>query len=64
MTGPMEGIRVIELGVWIAGPAAGCVLADWGADVIRIELPPSLGAEIMGADRPSPAGFTRFRMAI
>ncbi|MDT5132820.1 MAG: hypothetical protein QOE41_2131 [Mycobacterium sp.] len=39
MAGPVEGIKVIELGVWVAGPAAGGILADWGADVIKIEPP-------------------------
>ena len=39
MTGPLEGIRVIELGVWVAGPGAGGILADWGADVVKVEPP-------------------------
>ncbi|WP_326547209.1 CoA transferase [Mycolicibacterium sp. ND9-15] len=39
MAGPLEGVRVVELGVWVAGPAAGGILADWGADVVKIEPP-------------------------
>jgi crotonobetainyl-CoA:carnitine CoA-transferase CaiB-like acyl-CoA transferase len=35
----MEGVNVVELGVWVAGPATGGILADWGADVIKIEPP-------------------------
>jgi len=31
MAGPLHGVRVVELGVWVAGPSAGAVLADWGA---------------------------------
>ena len=42
MPGPMEGIKVVELGVWIAVPATGAILADWGADVVKIE-PPGVG---------------------
>ena len=37
MPGPMEGVRVVELAVWVAGPAAGGILCDWGAEVIKIE---------------------------
>lgn len=61
MAGPMEGIKVVELGVWVAGPAAGGILADWGADVIKIE-PPSgdpgrmfgrmLGVDELGVNPP------------
>jgi crotonobetainyl-CoA:carnitine CoA-transferase CaiB-like acyl-CoA transferase len=39
MGGPLAGIRVVELGVWVAGPAAGGIMADWGADVIKVEPP-------------------------
>lgn len=37
MPGPLDGVKVVELGVWIAGPACGGILADWGAEVVKIE---------------------------
>jgi crotonobetainyl-CoA:carnitine CoA-transferase CaiB-like acyl-CoA transferase len=39
MPGPLAGTRVVELGFWVAGPAAAGIMADWGADVIKIEPP-------------------------
>ncbi|GCD91167.1 CaiB/BaiF CoA-transferase family protein [Nocardioides sp. LS1] len=36
---PLEGIRVIELGNYIAAPTAGRLLADFGAEVIKVERP-------------------------
>jgi crotonobetainyl-CoA:carnitine CoA-transferase CaiB-like acyl-CoA transferase len=36
---PLAGVRVVELGVWVAGPAAGALLADWGAEVVKLESP-------------------------
>jgi crotonobetainyl-CoA:carnitine CoA-transferase CaiB-like acyl-CoA transferase len=53
----MDGVRVVELGVWVAGPAAGLILADWGADVVKIE-PPGIGdpartfSRMLGGDLP------------
>jgi crotonobetainyl-CoA:carnitine CoA-transferase CaiB-like acyl-CoA transferase len=35
----MEGVKVVEVGMWVAGPAAAGILGDWGADVIKIEPP-------------------------
>jgi formyl-CoA transferase len=39
ITGPLDGIRVIELGTLIAGPFAGRLLGDMGAEVIKVEPP-------------------------
>ena len=37
--GPLHGVKVVELGVWVAGPAATGLMADWGATVIKVEPP-------------------------
>lgn len=37
--GPLAGVKVLEMGQLIAGPFAGCVLAYFGAEVIKIESP-------------------------
>lgn len=39
MAGPLEGIRVVEMGVWVAGPSCAAILADWGAEVVKLEPP-------------------------
>ncbi len=39
MAGPLAGIRVIEVGQALAGPLAGMILADMGAEVIKVEKP-------------------------
>ena len=34
-----EGLKVLDVGSWIAGPVAGTMLADRGAEVIKVEVP-------------------------
>ena len=39
MSAPLEGIKVVELASFVAVPAAGTLLADLGADVVKVEVP-------------------------
>jgi crotonobetainyl-CoA:carnitine CoA-transferase CaiB-like acyl-CoA transferase len=59
--GLLEGIRVVELGLFALVPAAAAVLAEWGADVIKIEHPvqgdPVRGLAAWGI-KPGTGGFS------
>lgn len=35
----LEGVKVVEMSTWVAGPGAAAVMADWGAEVIKVEAP-------------------------
>jgi formyl-CoA transferase len=51
-SGPLAGLRVLELGQLIAGPFAARTLADFGADVIKIEAPADVGDPTRGGGDP------------
>ncbi|MEB3031201.1 CaiB/BaiF CoA transferase family protein [[Mycobacterium] nativiensis] len=61
MTGPFEGIRVVEVAAWTFVPGAGAIMADLGADVIKVEPPtgdPQRGLRNgLNADESAPNPF-------
>ena len=48
MSGPLEGLKVLDISNVIAGPFAAALLGDFGADVLKVELP--VGADGKGGD--------------
>ena len=39
MQSVFQGLKVLDVGSWIAGPVAATIMADYGAEVIKIEMP-------------------------
>lgn len=60
MTGPLAGVRVVELGSYIAAPFAAQLLADLGAEVLKIEPPGGDGLRSWGAISPSGSSWWSF----
>ncbi len=54
MSLPLEGIRVVEIATFVAAPSAGALLADMGAEVIKVEVPEG---ETYRNTRPKMNGF-------
>ena len=52
MSSALDGVRVLEVAAWMFVPAAGGILADWGAEVVKVEHPvtgdPQRGLSSMG----------------
>jgi crotonobetainyl-CoA:carnitine CoA-transferase CaiB-like acyl-CoA transferase len=64
MVAPLEGIRVVEIAHFVAAPSGGALLADLGADVIKVEVPTGemyrhVRPQFMGveSDFPESPGF-------
>ena len=57
----MKGVRVLEVAQYTFVPSAGAVLADWGADVIKVEKltgPPIAGSSILSTLNPASKAYT------
>jgi crotonobetainyl-CoA:carnitine CoA-transferase CaiB-like acyl-CoA transferase len=63
VSGPLAGVRVLELAQIMAGPTCGMLLADLGAEVIKVERVPG-GDDTRGMNRPSVAGESAAFMAM
>ena len=61
--GPLAGVKVLELAQIMAGPTCGMLLADLGADVIKVEKMPG-GDDTRTMDRPSVNGESAAFMAM
>jgi crotonobetainyl-CoA:carnitine CoA-transferase CaiB-like acyl-CoA transferase len=57
MSLPLEGVRVLEVAQYVAGPLAGSLLAELGADVIKVEPP---GGDAYRQVMPVAPGFGRY----
>lgn len=63
MPGPLEGLRVLELGTFVSAPFCGKLLAGWGAEVIKVEPPggdPSRHVGLFPGDLPDPEASALF----
>ena len=54
--GPLAHARVLELGSTVAGPFCGRLLADFGADVVKVETPQGDPVRAMGKHKPVEGG--------
>ena len=58
---PLAGVRVVDFGHYIAGPLAGMLLADQGAEVVKVDRP---GTRSAGAGDPAEAMYNRGKTRI
>jgi crotonobetainyl-CoA:carnitine CoA-transferase CaiB-like acyl-CoA transferase len=58
-----DGVRVVELAQWVFVPVAGALLADWGADVVKIEHPQG-GDGYRGLVLPGRQGSVNYAMEL
>ena len=62
MPGPLDGLQVLDLSEGMAGSLASAVLADFGADVVKIEPPSGDPARMFAVMRQTPKPCLAFKI--
>jgi crotonobetainyl-CoA:carnitine CoA-transferase CaiB-like acyl-CoA transferase len=52
----LQGLKVVEMATWVAGPSCAAVMADWGADVVKVESPIGDATRIFAPDTAESPG--------
>ncbi len=55
MIGLLEGVKVVDFTTMVAAPAAAKMMADWGAEVVKVEAPGGEVLRVLGASMGAPA---------
>ncbi len=58
----LEGLKVVEMSTWVAGPGCAAIMADWGADVIKVESAAGDPVRFMFPDLPDSPGNPVFSL--
>jgi crotonobetainyl-CoA:carnitine CoA-transferase CaiB-like acyl-CoA transferase len=66
MAGPLDGVRVIDLTAMLAGPYATMLLADLGAEVVKVEPPRAEATRAVGPfrDGDPPGGLAGYFQSV
>lgn len=58
----LEGLKVVEMATWVAGPGCAMIMAEWGADVVKVESPAGDATRLFFPDTPESPGNPLFSM--
>ena len=58
----LQGLKVVEMSTWVAGPGCAMIMAEWGADVIKVESPEGDATRRFYPDTPESPGNPIFSM--
>ena len=58
----LQGLKVVELATWVAGPGCAMIMGEWGAEVVKVESPAGDPMRTFFPDTPQSPGNPVFSM--